>query len=473
MSNLNTHKLTCEKRRVALTSVVAALFLTAIKLSVGLWTKSLGLISDAAHSGLDFLAALMTLFSVSIADRPADKTHPYGHQKIDNLAALVESLLLVAASVWIVYEAIERLFFKAVLVTVNPVSFAIIIICIVVDFFRCTALSRAAKKTGSAALEANAYHFLSDVATSLVVLIGLTGIALGYPQTDAICSITVAFFILSIAMKLGRKSIDVLTDRVPDDHIEQIRRAALTVPGVGDVYDVRVRHAGNRHFIDLKAGIQGIATLGGAHAVSEAIEKQLRASFDNADVLVHIEPSIGQTSGVTETVLSLAHSRGINVHRLQLLHTENGLQCTMHLEWPADIRLGDAHYKATELENEIKQRFPFIASVSSHLECSEEGRPSHRTDITDRNTDFIETIRKVARESNCGGCEVREIHIMEAEEKWDIDLICVVPPELTLREAHRRATLLENRIVALCPNVNSVHVHTEPEHRSLSSRTAS
>ncbi|MCX8044759.1 MAG: cation diffusion facilitator family transporter, partial [Desulfobacterota bacterium] len=256
-----------DKRRVAAVSVIAAFFLCILKLFVGLWTGSLGLLSDAAHSGLDFLAALMTFVSVSLADRPADPSHPYGHQKFDNLAALFEALLLAAAVAWIVYEAIMRLFFKAVPVTVNIASFAVLLTCICIDYLRCTRSSRAAKQTGSAALEANAYHFLSDIATSFVVLIGLVGTSLGYPQADAVCALAVSALILSLAYSLAKKAIDALTDRVPDDHIDEVRRTALTVPGVGDVYDVRVRHAGNRHFIDLKAGVSGSATLDTAHAL--------------------------------------------------------------------------------------------------------------------------------------------------------------------------------------------------------------
>jgi len=463
MTDASYQSLIREKQRVAVSSVFAALFLTAIKLFVGLWTASLGLISDAAHSGLDFLAALMTWFSVSLSDRPADTSPPYGHYKIDNLAALVETLLLGATAAWIVYESIERLFFKTVLVTVTPVSFGVLVVCISVDYLRCRALSRAAKKTGSAALEANAYHFLSDIATSVVVLLGLVGIALGYQQADALCAIAVAFFILSIAGKLGKKAIDALTDRVPDDHIEQVRRAAMTVPGVSDIYDVRVRHAGNRHFIDLKAGISSHATLSDAHALSDSIEKQIKASFDNADVLVHLEPNAPHSAGLTETIFALAHQEGINVHSIQILHTSSGLHCTMHLEWPADMQLGKAHSKATELEEQIKERFPRVASVRSHLECSIATHASPCSNITDAHAPFIETIRRVATDTSIGVCDIRDIHIMETDGAWDISLVCGVTPDISLCQAHRIATDIEKRISRLAPHIASVHVHTEPQ----------
>lgn len=282
---------TREKKRVAATSVAAALFLTGAKLTVGLLTGSLGILSEAAHSGLDLLAALMTWIAVSSSDRPADADHTYGHDRIDNFSALFETVLLLATCVWIIYEAVQRLFFKTVEVEVNAWSFAVILVAIAVDFGRSRALARVAKKTRSAALEADALHFSSDIGSSLVVLAGLALTHFGFPAADAIGAIGVSGFIIWISIRLGRQAVDALLDRIPVDHPELARNAALAIPSVLDVWDVRVRHAGAKHFVDLKVGIDPATPLAVAHAITEQVELAVRDVLHNADVIVHAEPA--------------------------------------------------------------------------------------------------------------------------------------------------------------------------------------
>lgn len=282
---------TREKKRVAATSVAAALFLTATKLAVGLLTGSLGILSEAAHSGLDLLAALMTWIAVSTSDRPADADHTYGHDRIDNFSALFETVLLLATCVWIIYEAVQRLFFKTVEVEVNVWSFAVILLAIAVDFGRSRALARVAKRTRSAALEADALHFSSDIGSSLVVLVGLVFTHLGFPAADAIGAIGVSGFIIWISIRLGRQAVDALLDRVPVDHPQLARDAAGSVPEVLTVWDVRVRHAGAKHFVDLKVAIDPATPLAVAHAITEQVELAVRDVLHNADVVVHAEPA--------------------------------------------------------------------------------------------------------------------------------------------------------------------------------------
>ncbi len=284
---------TREKKRVAASSVVAAVFLTGTKLAVGLLTGSLGILSEAAHSGLDLVAALMTWLAVSVSDRPADRDHPYGHEKIDNLSALFETVLLLATCLWIITEAVERLFFKKVAIDVTFWSFAVIVVAMIVDFSRSRALARVARRTHSAALEADALHFSSDIGSSAVVLVGLAATRLGLPQADAIGAIGVSLFIVWVSLRLGRKAVDALLDRVPEDHTASAQRAALGVPGVREVYEVRVRHAGAKHFVDLKVALDPETSLRGAHDLTEQVERAVQQALSDADVVVHAEPGGG------------------------------------------------------------------------------------------------------------------------------------------------------------------------------------
>jgi len=162
-----------EKREAALSSVVAALLLTGLKLAIGLLTGSLGILAEAAHSGLDLVAALVTFFAVRLSDRPPDEHHLYGYGKIENLSALIETLLLLITCVWIIYEAIQRLFFKSVEIEASIWAFAVMGISIVVDITRSRILYAAARKHKSQALEADALHFSTDIWSSSVVIVGL------------------------------------------------------------------------------------------------------------------------------------------------------------------------------------------------------------------------------------------------------------------------------------------------------------
>ena len=453
-----------EKIKVAMASVFAAVLLTGMKLWVGLWTGSLGILSEAAHSGLDLLAALMTWFSVSCSDKPADDDHPYGHHKIDNLSALFETLLLLATCIWIIYEAISRLFFKVVDVEVNVFSFGVIIFAIVIDYTRGMALSRMAKKTKSAALEADAYHFLSDIASSGVVLAGLVFTKIGYLKADAFCSMAVAGLVIWVSFKLGRKAVDALIDSVPREHLEKVKKTAQNVPGVSSVYDVRVRHSGAKHFIDLKVGLDQSKTLYDVHEMTEKVEKALQDTFDNADVLVHAEPDRSQPSGLTEAVFLLALQEGVNVHSLQLHKTNKGLYLEMHLEWPSDMRLGPSHQKATELEEKLKAQFPELHAVRSHLECCSNDHTIEQKDVTAQHDDFVHTI-KIAATGIEGVRDAGDIQILEGRGGMSVGLTCMVDSQMPLREAHAIATNVESKISALSPRICSVSIHTEPFKR--------
>ena len=206
---------TKEKNRIALTSVIAAVFLTSFKLVIGMLTGSLGILSEALHSGLDLLAALITLFAVRFADKPADSDHNYGHGKIENYSALVETLLLLVTCIWIIYEAVKRLVTGRVEIEVTIWSFIVIFTSIIIDISRSRALYRVARKHNSQALEADALHFSTDIWSSCVVLIGLVGAAFSFYSADSIAALIVAMIVLVVSYRLGKRSFDTLIDKAP------------------------------------------------------------------------------------------------------------------------------------------------------------------------------------------------------------------------------------------------------------------
>lgn len=279
-----------EKTRVALLSVFAAVFLTLSKFIIGLLTGSLGILSEALHSCLDMVAAIITFFSVRISDRPADRDHHYGHGKVENLSALVETLLLLITSVWIIHEAVSRLISGRTEIEVTAWSYIVVIVSIIIDFSRSRALMKTAREHNSQALEADAIHFSTDIWSSSVVLLGLVCSNFGLYWADPVAALFVAVIVIYVSFKLGRKAVDVLLDKATDDYHDIIEEARCTVPMITSVHDVKVRRAGADVFIDMIVHLDPGVSILEAHKMADELEKNIMCRINRCTVHIHQEP---------------------------------------------------------------------------------------------------------------------------------------------------------------------------------------
>jgi cation diffusion facilitator family transporter len=279
-----------EKQSAALGSLLAAVGLTAFKIVVGVWTGSLGILAEAAHSGLDLVAAGLTFLAVRFSGRPADQTHPYGHGKIENLSALAETLLLLLTCVWIVWESVHRLRFHRAAIAVTVWSLAVMLTSIAIDISRSRVLARTAKKFHSQALEADALHFRTDVWSSAVVIVGLLAVKAGIWWGDAVAALGVSAVVVWVSIRLGRRTVDALLDTAPAGMERQIAAAVEKLDGVRDCHRVRIRYSGPVPFIDLHVLVDGRQTLAQAHRLTETIEAAIQEIAPQADVTVHPEP---------------------------------------------------------------------------------------------------------------------------------------------------------------------------------------
>ncbi len=287
-----------EKKFAALTSVIAACFLLILKLITGLFTGSLGILSEAAHSALDLIASLMTYFAINLSIQPPDKNHNYGHGKIENLSALIQVVILIFTCVWIIIEAISRLFSTKTQIHINIYAFLIMVIAVVIDFSRVSLLTRVAKKYESQALEADALHFKSDIMASVAVIIGLCLVTIGERvsflsfliKADAICAIFVSILIARTALKLGLKSSKILIDTAPTGMEDKIRTAVENIPGIINCHNIRMRYSGSTLFVDVHILLDGSQSLDDAHSLTENVELVVQQIVPYADVTVHPEP---------------------------------------------------------------------------------------------------------------------------------------------------------------------------------------
>jgi cation diffusion facilitator family transporter len=295
---------THEKSKAALSSVIAAVVLTSFKIVVGILTGSLGILAEAAHSGLDLVAALVTFFAVRISGRPADSDHTFGHGKVENLSALFETLLLLVTCVWIIYEAIQRLFYKPVEVEINIWAFLVMATSIVIDVTRSRMLYRAARKFNSQALEADALHFSTDIWSSSVVIVGLIGVKLSelvaglsfLRQADAIAALVVAAIVVYVSIQLGVRAVQALLDSAPKDLTEKIKSVVENVPGVLNCHKLRIRTAGPQTFVELHIGVLAGQDITSVHALSNQVVSAVTSVIPDADVTVHADPVVPEIS---------------------------------------------------------------------------------------------------------------------------------------------------------------------------------
>jgi len=447
------------QRRTALVSVVAAILLILLKLGAGLASHSLGLISEALHSGTDLVAALLTFFAVGVAVRPADVAHQYGHGKAEHLSALAEAAILVAASFFIAWRAITHLVGgRNASVEARWYAFAVIGIVIVVDISRTFILWRASRRYRSAALASNALHFASDLGGSVAVLVGLVLVREGHKGADSAAALFVAVLVLLAAARLMKRNIDVLMDRAPAD-AEQAARAALAqVEPPVTLKRLRMRQAGPRQFMDVVIAVPPGAAVGQGHAAADRVEDALTAALPGSDVVVHVEPQEDEAA-----IRDRAHAAALGVpsvrevHNVSVLDVGGRTEVSLHLKLPGEVTLEEAHEVANQVESAIAAAVPEVDSVQTHIEPlgeAVEGKP-----IVDDQAER-EVVLRIVREVT--GQQPRELRFVRTDEGLLAYLTLGLDPSSQLAEAHARASEIEERIRRARPDIADVIVHTEP-----------
>jgi cation diffusion facilitator family transporter len=493
-----------EKIQIAITSIIASASLTVSKFIIAIYTNSLGLLSEGMHSGLDVLAALMTLYAIRISRKPPDPEHNYGYAKFESLTSLGAVLLLFIVAGWIFYEGLERIFFKQVVPEITVFSFGILIVSIVVDYGRSRALYKVAGKYGSQAIEADALHFRVDMLTSFVVLVGLAIVYfLGIPNADAYSAITVAGLIVYTSLGLGRRTLDVLLDKAPKGIQGQIHESITGFEGIKKAHSIRVRKVGKDTFVDLHIEVPRIFTHDKAHRIATSVEYKIKNEIlPNSDVVVHVD---AVEDYLTETIkdkirlISEDFPSIKNVHSIYLSNivvnetsdrsknnetSENSLQL-LHLY--LDVQMDDklsfkiAHGVVDDFEKKIKEEVQNIKRITTHIETDLDIESSvGREEMADQT--FLERIKEMALSIE-GVSDCDEISLVYVKNELHITLTIKINPlsiksddrssdsipssssnpddSLSVEKAHDISTQVQN---LLLENTNAarVIVHAEP-----------
>jgi cation diffusion facilitator family transporter len=461
---VETHR---QKRTAAITSLFAALGMVALKLAAGLLTGSLALLSEAAHSGLDFIASGITLFSVQISDRPADEDHNYGHGKIESLSAFVEVFLMLASCVWIVTEAVQRIFLHRVALTLPVWTFAIPLIAITVDTLRSRSLLRVARRYGSPALEADAIHFRTDIWSSTAVFLGLVATWAGahfsipgLQLADPIAALLVSIIILLACWKLARQTIDALLDSTPKQTHRDLMRELTRIDGVHDVERVRVRRAGNEYFVDLTIGLARNLTFQRSEQIVMAATEAVKRLLPAADVVVHTVPRATSTESIFDRIRAVAMRSNVAIHEVTVQQIDNKLHVEQHVEVDEKLTLREAHDFVTALETRMLHDVPEIATILTHIE-SEPSHIAHTASLDSDDRALEAGLRTVARAFPVI-LDIHDIMVTRAGDRIQLSCHCTLPDNLSMEDVHEIITAFEIAVKTDYPQVHRMLIHPEP-----------
>jgi len=447
------------QRRTALVSVFAALVLIALKLAAGIHAGSLGLLSEAAHSGTDLVAALLTFFAVGVAGRPPDAGHPYGHGKAEHLGALAEAAILVIAALLIAINSVVRLAGTAHTVDVDWFALTVIGIVVAVDVSRALVSRRAAREFQSAAFAMNVLHFTSDLAGSLAVFVGLIAARNGHPEGDALAALFVSVLVLAAAARLIRGNVDVLMDRTPASAREAAEAAIAGLqPGV-QLRRLRMRRAAGRHFADVVIGVPQGAGVEQGHAAADAVERAVETAVPGADVIVHVEPQEVEAIRERAYAAALREPRVREVHNIVVLEVGGRTEVSLHLKLPGGYSLAEAHEIASSVEHAILESLPEVDAVQTHLEPLTEPALARAVSVGEHRRE-AEALRQIVLDAT--GREPRELRLLNTEVGLVAFLTLGMDASRPLAEAHAHASDVEERIRRAHPEIADVVVHTEP-----------
>ena len=461
-----------DKQKVAFSSVIAAFFLTAMKIIVGIFTGSLGIISEALHSLLDLFAAIITYFAVKFSDKPADSEHHYGHGKIESFSALIETVLLLVTCVWIIYEAVGKLFFdKSMEVKGSQWGIIIMIISIIVDLGRVKVLKKVAKEHGSQALEADALHFSSDVWSSSVVIIGLFCVFLGKQfnipllnLADPIAALGVAVLVIKVSIKMGKETINVLLDTAPTGMQELVFNETRNINGVLEISDIKIRLSGAIVFININIGVDKNKNHNELHIIVNEIRQRIQNKIPKSDIFIStipIELLINQDAEIYLAVKLIVEKFPIctNIHNIRVYEVNGKKKVAAHIELKENIELKESHDLAHKISSLLQEELAEIDNATIHFQCFEKSILAEDITLTSQDIvlNIINTIKKICNDFNC-----YDITLYRQNNKISAFLKC----ELNQNYSVDKLDLVSKNIIYELKNnidsVDSIHIHFEP-----------
>ena len=454
MSNLKSSESASKK------GILAGASLAIIEVTGGLLSGSLGLLSSSFNTLMDFLAAIIMFFAVRESSKPPDEVHMYGHEKVESVAAISEILLLVLACSWIVYNAFLRIMANEQRIEFFWVAFFTNFASIAIDLFAYVKLKASTKEQKSEAVEAGALHFLNDLLIAIIVIVGLIFYNFGVWIADSLAALCIVAYILFSGIKILRESYATLMDAAPLGMSKKVKDQILSVEGVKDCHYLRIRKAGQKHFVDAHVTLAGGMTLYQAHSVTSTIEERISKILPQSDIMIHTEPHTGKDPVTTIRAVASNIPEIKDMHGITVKTIGGKLVISYHIELEPKITIASAHEIANSLEQRLKEELKNVSTIISHLE------PAPETSGTGYSQESASLLEKQVAQISQSMPEVRSLHELEIlvrDGKYNVTLHCAVDSSVTLAKAHEIATKIEEKIRVVDSRVNQVSVHCEPQ----------
>ena len=449
------------KERTAALSLAASFVLAAAKLVLGVAIGSLALLTDALHSVVDFLATGITLLAVRFGDRPPDASHPYGHGKFENIAALGMAALLLLLAGGVMVEAVGRIQAGGEPPVLSWIAVSVLIAEIAINAWRARELRRVGRETHSAALEADSLHFSSDVFSSFAVLAGFALVAFGLDWGDAAAAIAVAGLIAILALRLLTHTVNALVDRAPEGVAEIVTRHILDVAGVLGVDYVLLRSVGARHFVEASVSVPRSLGLEQAAAVKAEAVQATRAVLPDAEVTIQSVPVSPTDETVRDRVLLVALRERAAVHHITVQHLGERLALALDLELDGGLPLAAAHDVADRLEAAIRREFGAQTEIEIHIEPLE----PEVTEVKDTTPALRESYLKALEAAALaveGLSDIHDVRVRRSGRGTVLVAHCRSDPSATVESVHRRVDDLERLVRDKNPDIARIVIHAEP-----------
>jgi cation diffusion facilitator family transporter len=445
---------------VALGSLVLGIVIVLAKLVAGLLSGSLGLISEAIHSTLDLAASGFTLLAVRAAGRPADREHPYGHGRAENLAAFMQGLLLLGTALGIAYQAALRLLGSQPPVEPAGYAFAVLIGAAVIEGGRAFALRRAGRAAGSPALEADAENRIADVLASLAVGLGLVGVVLGFVWADSVAALLVAGVIGRTAISLIWRSGDILMDRAPTGVESDLNATIGSVPGVREVRSVRTRRSGSGLIGEARVSARRTLSVEAAKKLAADVQDAVRSNHPNVDLTLVVEPAASGSDLVEQVHAAAAGLEVVkDLHNVTVEEERDGsLHVSLHAKMPGHMTLREAAATSAELERRIRAEMPQASRIDIHLEPLEPPLVTG-ADVTASQSDLADRIRRVVRK-HPAVVGSRDVELSSRGGRITAHVVAEMDGDVTLERAHAVETELEDEIRRAVPELQDVVART-------------
>jgi cation diffusion facilitator family transporter len=457
------------KLQVAWASVFVTLFLIAAKLAIGLSTGSLVILSQAADSGFDLAAVIITLFAVRVSSIPPDEDHPYGHGKFESLSALLQGLLLLGVTVWIATAAISHLTGSSPHpIEVNGWSFGVLLVSIGLDLWRARLLQHAGEAHHSHALEASALNFYTDILSAVVALIGLALVKFAdIKNADDWAALGLAVFVGLLSIRLSKRAVDGLTDRFASvEDYEKLKQIVQQTSGIEAVSRLRIRQAGPSLFVEVSVTIDRILPFAAIERILGDVERAIVTAYPNADVTVHWRPIRTQMETPFETLKVIVAEFGLMPHNIELSETNDGkIVLDYHLEFRPGTALVEAENLSQQIEERIRRELPEVEEIFVHLEEERsDRRPPNIEDIVQERGNFLADVTYSAKAANRAVRDVRNIHLFQAKKERNLKLVLTLdlPYTLSLAEAHDIVTNVEEELRKRFPELTRIVIHAHP-----------